>query len=791
LAFWEQELLLGNDAYHQRTDAKVAPFFGGLLGMAVGDVDADGWEDVYVSQLGGQPNRLLMRGEGGAVVDGAAAAGVDFLDTTRGALLVDLDGDGWLDLVVAKGADVALCWNDGRGRFGERRALVGPDDTKGKPGRAPIYSISAGDGDGDGDLDLFCCRYPSGGMSGAVPSPYHEAGNGARNLYWRNEGGRGFVECAAEVGLGGELRFTYMALFEDFDGDGDQDLYVVNDYGTNQLYRSEGGRFVNVAGESGASDAAAGMGLSVADCDLDGELDLYVSNMHTPVGMRIVEMEAFRAGRGDLDAYRKHAQGNALLFGRGGGVFADRGVTAGVAAGGWSWGALFADWNGDGWPDLYVPNGFASGEREEDLTSLFWRELAGGSPEVGEATGRYLAAWQAVGHLSQWEGYSWAGNERNAAYLNVGEGEFVDVSFAAGVDFLDDGRVASALDWDGDGNLDLLLRNRTGPRLRLLRGTGKAGGGALVVELVQRAPNTGAVGARVWVELEDGRVLTRTKYAGEGLLGQSSHRLHFGLGEGVVVAVRVRWPDGVVERHEGVGAGRWTIARGEAPVGSGFVERSALVGRGLESLRVGRGRASRVVLADKLPARAWSFPAEGGGRVALGDVLAQPGRRGVLVVVWDPREAADREYLNALGREAKEMARGGVVIVPMRRGVRAAEEGFLEGLGMAEFAARMTAVEERLVQLFLMEVIGPHEEVPMPVSMLFDAGGGLCTLYFGGDAAELVAGDARKLRYADPEVADTTALSGGFWLARPRRDRAALGRALGMLGARALAEGLR
>ena len=78
----------------------------------------------------------------------------------------------------------------------------------------------------------------------------------------------------------------------------------------------------------------------------------------------------------------------------------------------------------------------------------------------------------------------------------------------------------------------------------------------------------------------------------------------------------------------------------------------------------------------------------------------------------------------------------------------------------------------------------------MPVSLLFDAGGGLCTLYFGPEAVGAIAGDARKLRYANPAVADTTAITGGFWLARPRRDRAALGRALGMLGARELARGL-
>ena len=783
LPFFESELLLGNDAYHQRTDVKVSFFFAGLLGMAVGDVDGDGWEDVYLSQLGSQPNRLLVRGEGGAVKDATVAAQVGFLDTTRGALFVDLDGDAHLDLALAKGAEVALCWNDGKGGFADRRPLDGP-------GKSPIYSISAGDGDDDGDLDLFCSRYPHADVSGGVPSPYHEAKNGVRNLYWRNEGGRSFVECAEEVGLADVERFTYMAAFDDFDGDGDQDLYVVNDYGSNQLYENDGGHFKDVAAAKGAANPAAGMGLSIADCDLDGELDLYVSNMHTPIGARVTEMARFRSGAGAHGAYQMHASGNALLFGEGGGAFSDRGAKSGVEIGGWSWGAIFGDWNNDGWPDLYVPNGFQTGESRDELTSLFWRELAGSSPDSGAATANYHASWQAIGHLSQWKGYSWAGNERNYAYMNIGEGEFVDASYASGTDFLDDGRVASALDWDGDGALDLLLRNRTGPRLRLMRGTGAAKGASLSLALSHPAPNTGGVGARVKVIRSDGKVLTRTKYAGEGFLGQSSQQLHFGLGTSTVKLVELRWPDGVVERHEGVSAGRWKIARGEEPVPWERPAHSALAGQGAPSREVSHERASRVVLADKLPALALEFPAEGQGKVSLEELVTQPGKRGALVVIWDPESEQDQAYLKDLAGSCDELRKGGISVIPVRRGKLGNAGELLSELGFADHAARMTPTEDHLLQLFLLESIGTHDEVPMPISMLFDGSGGLCSLYFGSLAAPLVLPDAHKLRYRDSSLADTTALTGGLWLARPKRDRSALERALKMLGQRELAYGL-
>jgi hypothetical protein len=374
--------------------------------------------------------------------------------------------------------------------------------------------------------------------------------------------------------------------------------------------------------------------------------------------------------------------------------------------------------------------------------------------------------------------------------MNIGGGEFVDTSYASGTDFLDDGRIASALDWDSDGTLDLLLRNRTGPRLRLLRGTGAAKGASLTLALSHPAPNTGGVGARVRVERSDGKILTRTKYAGEGLLGQSSQHLHFGLGAFTAEAIEVRWPDGEVERHEGLAAGRWKIARGQDAMSWERPAVSLLAGRGAAPREVEHERATRVVLVDKLPAKALELPAEGGGKVSLEALVTQPGQRGALLVIWDPESDEDRGYLEDLGGRREELKKGGISVIPMRRGGTGSELELLSELGFEEHAARMTPAEERVIQLFLLESIGTHHEVPMPISLLFDGSGGLCTLYFGPETAPLVMRDAQKLRYRDSELADTTALTGGLWLARPKRDRATLQRALKMLGQRKLADGL-
>ena len=158
---------------------------------------------------------------------------------------------------------------------------------------------------------------------------------------------------------------------------------------------------------------------------------------------------------------------------------------------------------------------------------------------------QYLDGWAALSTLID-RGYSWSGHERNCAFLNEGDGEFLEVSAISGLDFDDDGRSCTVTDLDGDGDLDLVLKNRSGPQLRILRnrlGSGKA----LLIKLVEEDGNMDAIGARV--ELVAGpRRLVRCVTAGDGYLGQASSWLHFGL-EGLPALERllVTWPDGSVE----------------------------------------------------------------------------------------------------------------------------------------------------------------------------------------------------------------------------------------------------
>ena len=361
---FREEMQRGVGDYQHRTDRLLGSSFIGAQGVAVGDVDGDGLDDLYVPQQAGLPNRLYLRQPDGTVRDATQESGLGILDNTRSALIVDVDEDGDQDVVLAVHQHLMTAINGGGGKFERFVPSNGA-------GVEDIYSMAAADADGDGDLDLYACRYVKDGLIGGVPVPYHDANNGAPNLYFRNDGGGAFVVANETNGLDqNNSKFSLASLWEDLDEDGDLDLYVTNDFGRNNLYLNEGGRFRDVAEERGADDMAAGMGVTCADFDLDGRPDLYVSNMFSSAGRRIVpQSEQYMGGEHqDLHrSYLRHARGNTLLRNLGGGRFEDPTDAAGVAIGGWAWGAKEIDFNNDGYADLYSPNGFVTNESKDDL----------------------------------------------------------------------------------------------------------------------------------------------------------------------------------------------------------------------------------------------------------------------------------------------------------------------------------------------------------------------------------------------------------------------------------------
>ena len=340
-------------------------------GAAVGDVNGDGLDDLYLCQPAGLPNRLFVQQPDGTAIDQSATAGVDWLDYTSSTLLIDLDNDGAQDLVAATPDGILIMKNDSAGSFQWRATLPMPN--------GDVQSLSAADYDNDGDLDLYICiDYPTRAASGheaPVGFVYHDANDGAANVMFRNDLVSQnkiweFTDVTVDTGLDvNNRRHTQAASWEDYDNDGDQDLYVANDYGQNCLYRNDGGRFVDVATKQGVVDQGSGMSVSWGDFNRDGKMDLYVGNMFSSAGNRITRQSRFRSGddQNVRSTYSRFAKGNSLFSGDESGSFQEVGAAAGVEMGRWAWSSLFADLNNDGWQDLLVANGYITTEDTGDL----------------------------------------------------------------------------------------------------------------------------------------------------------------------------------------------------------------------------------------------------------------------------------------------------------------------------------------------------------------------------------------------------------------------------------------
>ena len=370
---FRDQLRHGADYWLERIPSAMGIDIGGWQGLAIGDVNGDGLDDLYICQPGGLPNRLYVQNTDATATETSASAGVDWIESSHGALIVDFDNDGDQDLAIGVESGLLLMANDGHGKFDVRAAKVLP--------AALPYSISAADYDGDGDLDLFVSCYNrrrgvNHHITLARPIPYHDANNGGRNVLLRNDrtpkNGKwlfGYATGTTGLDAMNNRRYSFAAAWEDYDNDGDLDVYIANDFGRNNLYRNENGTFTDVAEQANVEDIGAGMSACWGDYDNDGLMDLYVSNMFSSAGNRITGQSNFQesADQQTRGAFRRHARGNSLFHNLGNGEFEDVSLENGVDLGRWAWGSRFVDINNDGWQDLLVANGFITQEDTGDL----------------------------------------------------------------------------------------------------------------------------------------------------------------------------------------------------------------------------------------------------------------------------------------------------------------------------------------------------------------------------------------------------------------------------------------
>ncbi len=532
----------------------------GLNGTAVGDYDGDGWDDIFVCQPGGLPGRLFRNKGDGTFEDVTKAAGLWMLDPTAAVLFGDYDNDGDQDLFVVHSSGILLFDNDGRGHF-KRFTRARFEIPSGEQGSMMMPALA--DYDRDGFLDLYVCVYSRSGSSMAgylhQPTPYFDAGNGPPNHMFRNNGNGTFSDVTRKTGLSANnSRWSFAATWSDYDGDGYPDLYVANDFGKSNLYRNNGnGTFTDVAAQAGVENIGPGMSAAWGDFDNDGLPDLYVSNIWSAAGQRIMRLPEFQpaAPARAREWMRRFARGNSLYRNRGDGTFEEPAARKDVAKGGWAWGSDFFDADNDGWQDLLVLNGHITNERAGDLERFHWTDVVGASPLEAVRSGRYAEGWRRFQNLMNESGFSVHGSEMKKFYRNSGSGRFVDFSAPSGLDFADDGRSFATLDMDHDGDLDLVLKNRTAPQVRVMRNDSAPGNKSIAFNLVGRRSNRDAIGARITFSLGGG-VRSKEVRAGSGFLSQHSRVVYFGLGTvEKLPVVRIDWPSGLSQEIRDLSAG--------------------------------------------------------------------------------------------------------------------------------------------------------------------------------------------------------------------------------------------
>lgn len=495
VSFVDATSAAGIDFMHGLDGGTMAKMVAG--GVAVGDYNEDGWLDVYLAQGNTGFSKLFEnRSQGGSYefVDVAVDAGVagEASDRASGPAFVDYDGDGDEDLFVGsvENAPIRVFDNLGDGSFSEVTASAGLADI----GRENNIGMTFGDYDQDSDLDLFI---------GHWTFTENELPEGSTLHLWRNNGDGTFSDVSDPTLISDHVieesaDYTFSPTFADVDNDGDPDLLVVADNTTSQVLINDGdvgGGFYtfSYATDRDVITDDAGMGSSVADFDNDGDLDWFVTSISLGDSDNDRPTEEDNAGF--------NLSGNRYYRNEGNGVFTDQTDAAGVRKGYWGWGSCAADFNNDGFLDIFHVNGM-----DEPNTNAYLEDPS-------------------------------------RLFINNGDGSFTEYSEPLGLVDTKSGRGLTCFDGDQDGDIDILIANN-GDTATLFQNEGGNQLGYLNVRLSGEAPNTRAVGARIYVTA-GGMTQLREIHNGSNYVSQNPAEQHFGLNDLTQVnTVRVVWPDG-------------------------------------------------------------------------------------------------------------------------------------------------------------------------------------------------------------------------------------------------------
>ena len=752
-ASYAAQLLRGSDYWRTVLDGAIGIDIYGHNGVSVADIDNDGFDDLYICQPAGLPNRLYRNRGDGTFEDVTEKSGLGILENTVCALFADFNNDGHQDVVVVRANGPLLYLNDGSGKFHAKA-----DGFQfANPPKGTFTGAAAADYDRDGWLDIYFCLYAyyQGTGQYRYPIPYHDAENGPPNFLLRNNRDGTFRDVTEQTGLNkSNTRYSFCCGWSDFNRDGWPDLYVVNDFGRKNLYRNNGnGTFTDVAPQSGVEDVGAGMSVCWFDYDRDGAQDLYVANMWTAAGVRVSMQPNFKPGfpEDTRALYQKHAMGNSL-YRNASQNFEDKTAGSGAGNGRWSWSSDGSDFDHDGLPDLYIANGMVSGASRRDLNSFFWRQVVSRSPDDKRATQQYEEGWSAINELIRSD-ETWSGYERNIFYANNGDGTFSDVSAVVGLDFIEDGRSFAMADFDHDGRQEIFLKNRNAPQLRVLKNTIEDLPPAISFRLRGTKSNRDAIGAAITVDTGSMRQ-TRMLQAGSAFLSQHSKDLFFGLGAAKeTVSASIRWPSGLVQELRDLPVNhRVSVEEGSAPW---RVEPFRPRSRRIDSVAP---QSSSEILPDKV--ETWLLAPVAAPQFALPDLLGQKrtliSLRGkpVLLHFWTTHSQDAGDELTSLQKGHTNWATRGLQIVSLNVDtpesldrVRALAHSRQVSFPVAHASDEVSAVYNILFR----QLFDRHRDLPLPTSFLLNSNGEIVKIYQGRIDPDHVGHDSQDIPRTDEE----------------------------------------
>ncbi|SDA86544.1 Repeat domain-containing protein [Algoriphagus alkaliphilus] len=548
-------------------------------GVAIGDINNDGLVDLYfTANLG--PNKLyLNKGDFSFedITDGAGVAGTRAWST--GVAMADVNGDGFLDIYVCNSGDISgdnkqneLFINQGDGTFKEMAEAYGLAD-QGFSTHAVFF-----DYDKDGDLDVYLLNnsYQAIGSFNKMQNERIKRDAVGGDKLFRNDGDK-FSDVSEEAGIYGSIiGFGLGITIGDVNQDTWPDIFISNDFfEKDYLYiNNQDGTFTESMESSMRSISAASMGADIADINGDGLLDIFVTDMLPEHQTRLKQVTTFenwdKFQFNKTHSYHYQFSRNMLHLNNGDGTFSEIGRLGNVEATDWSWGALMFDMDNDGLRDIFVANGIY-----QDITDLDYLNFID-----DEQTKRKIISQEGVNYKALIDPIP-VNPIPNYAFHNMGELKFENKAEAWGLGKAIHSNGAAYGDLNNDGTLDLVVNNVNQPA-QIFRNLGKTihpSHHSIQFQLVGKGKNTQAIGTQIRMKSE-GKIFYVEQMPNRGFQSSVDPKITIGLGSLTEIAsIEILWPDGKYTELKNQATDQLLIVKweeaGELPVGKSFFEKTS------------------------------------------------------------------------------------------------------------------------------------------------------------------------------------------------------------------------